>query len=234
VTDLRRVFTTREDTFTERVLPLHHKNRGILTSEGFAFCALADALDVDVVIESGIYLGKSTEIWCRYFQGSTTEVIAMDVKLLPGALSVLEPYDVDLQECDSMQELPRLVDALSGKKMALFIDGPKDMNGKRMAADLLKRPGVQMVGMHDIHRVSRRRSNPSRAWFDAWDCDKFATDEDWFVKRFCYLDLKDTSWDAEQKVRWIPYELVTHRNNGERALGSYGPTIGIGFAEGVL
>ena len=42
-------------------------NGGILDSEALSLVSFCDLYDIDVLIESGIFFGRSTEILCNYF-----------------------------------------------------------------------------------------------------------------------------------------------------------------------
>jgi hypothetical protein len=215
--------------FEERVLPLDWQARGILTSEGFAFCALAAELGADLIIESGIWRGKSTDVWCKFF-ADTARVVAVDQRIPPevsGRLKTTFPdMDLTLRSGDGISLLPQYATGNPGKKIAVFIDGPKGPTAVNLAKKMFELPNVCLVGMHDVHTISRGKSNATRKYLDSWERPGFCTDADWFVRSYCRLDLRDTGWDSDQKVRWVPYELVTPQNNGERRLGSYGPTAG--------
>jgi len=220
--------------FEKRVLPLGSQARGLLTSEAFAFCILAHMHEVDLVLESGIWQGQSTEAWCKFFKGNG-RVVAIDRSIPQSVSTRLESIgcDLTLRSGDGVSLLPQYVDGNKDKTIAVFIDGPKGRQAIDLGLRLLERPNVKMVGIHDVHKISRGKTNSTREYFDSVGYHKFCTDEDWFVKAYCHMDLGDTGWDSEQSIRWIPYELVTPRNNGERRLGSYGPTIGFLLKEDI-
>jgi len=64
--------------------------RSILLSEGLLICAMADLFNVDFFIESGVYEGKSTEVWSRYFAGRDIKILAIDAVIRAGARNRLK------------------------------------------------------------------------------------------------------------------------------------------------
>ena len=65
--ELQNAFSACIGKFEKRVMPNTKISRGILNSEGFAFCALAEELGVDLIVESGVCNGGSTTILGKYF-----------------------------------------------------------------------------------------------------------------------------------------------------------------------
>ena len=61
--------------FKNKVVQVKWRERSILLSEGFAFCVISEMRQADVIIESGIYNGRSTEIWAKYFKDKKIIVI---------------------------------------------------------------------------------------------------------------------------------------------------------------
>jgi hypothetical protein len=228
-TDLPKIFDKALSKYEDRVLPLDWQARGILTSEGLAFCAIAEHLKTDLIIESGIFLGKSTEIWAKYFP--KTRIVALDRQVQQQAVERLSKYrtedrDITIRQGNSMDLLPQYVTGNKDKRISVFIDGPKGYDAVNLAMKILDEPNVQVVAIHDMHIISYGKLNPSRKYMKSFGRSQFYTDDENFVRKYCFLDLKDTGWDTGQNIRWIPYELVTLKNNKERYLGSYGPTMG--------
>src|SRR3990167_490656 len=75
----------------KKILPLVWRPRTVLLSEGFAFCALCELFGIETVIESGVFDGRSTEIWTRFQPHSQKikRIYAIDVKFRPGVFTRL-------------------------------------------------------------------------------------------------------------------------------------------------
>jgi len=85
--------------FMEKGAPVSWQQRSILLSEAFAFCAVCDLCGVNVILESGVYLGRSTEIWANYFPD--IPIFAVDSTLRNAARERLKRYsNVTLLEGD--------------------------------------------------------------------------------------------------------------------------------------
>ncbi len=218
--------------------------RSILMSEGFAFCAVSDLLGVDVVLESGICNGRSTQMWANYFP-SDTPIIAIERNNFKGvAVRRVKSYkNVKLARGDGPAVILSLVPKFSGKKIGIFLDGPKDVPAINFAKKVLPLPNVVLVGIHDMSvtkgrfdrdqpELNRRKGElyhpPGRIEFDKWELGQFLTDEKWFVEEYSWLDKNESGFDAKQKMYWTPYVYVG-TGGVHRELNSYGPTVGFCF-----
>lgn len=216
-------------SFTVRVMPCEWVPRGILMSEGFAFCAMCDLYRITSVIESGIYNGKSTLIWSKYFHtemprmdpvSKRTIVTAVDLVLREEALQRLKDRGVTLIRGDGNSQLPALVQAQPDERIALFIDGLKSHEAVDLAKKCFAFPQVIFAAFHDANKAST-----TRKYLEAWDQDKFYTDDEWFVERFKFLDKNESQLDVEQGLTWTPYKILPDRDLG----GSYGMTMAFAF-----
>lgn len=234
------------DRFKERVLnSTPWSPRSILMSEGFAFCVISDLLGVDVVLESGVYKARSTQMWANYFP-SDVPIIAIERRNFEGvAVNRLKPYkNVELIRGDGPTVISDLIPKFSNKKIGIFMDGPKDIPALDFAKKMLLLPNVVLVAIHDMsvtkgrfeknHPFGRKRElyfPLGRIEFDKWELGQFLTDEEWFVKEYSCLDKDESQFDSKQKLRWTPYVIIgTERPN--RELNSYGCTIGFAFEWG--
>ena len=207
--------------FKKKVMPHKKISKGILNSEAFAFCALANYFQVDLIIESGIYNGGSTEVWCKYFTRRTfmniTPVTSFDVKILPEAVTRLLPYsNITMTEGDSIKEIPEMINSITNGTIAVFIDGPKNKRGVALAYMCLQFPQVKLVAVHDMCRIFYNQIPCiGRDLMDAMPgVDKFYTDHPEFVNQYKKLDgnFADT-----------PCEKYTYDSGG------YGPTLGLAW-----
>ena len=114
-------------------MPNKKLSRGIMNSEGFAFCALADYYDIDMVIESGICNGGSTIIWGKWFRGEIP-IISLDLKVkFEAAVRTCMFKNVLLRQDDSINIIPKILEMFPDYKIALFIDGPKNERAINLA-----------------------------------------------------------------------------------------------------
>jgi len=240
---LQKQFCVSIDRFKEGVLnSTPWAPRSILMSEGFAFCAVSDMLGVDVVLESGVYNGRSTQIWANYFP-SGVPIIAIDRRnFRETTINRLKSYkNVELTKGDGPNVISDLIPKFSDKKISIFMDGPKDIPALDFAKKVLPLPNVVLVAIHDMsvtigrfeknHPFGRKRElyfPQSRIEFDKWELGQFLTDEEWFVKGYSWLDKDESQFDSKQKLRWTPYVIIG-TDRPDRELNSYGPTVGFAF-----
>lgn len=210
--------------FRKRVMPNEKISKGILNSEAFAFCAFANFLGVEVIIESGVCYGGSTEIWCKYFTKRTMmnvfPVTAVDVDVLAEAIDRLKPYNnVELIGGDSIKILPEIISRITNAKIAVFIDGPKNSRGVELAKQCLAFPQVELVAVHDMCRIFHNNYPcDGRRCMDAWDVSKFYTDDPIFIDDYKFLD----GSFADKPIGKYTY-------NWENSKHGYGPTVGLAW-----
>ena len=208
--------------------------RSILMSEGFAFCAVADFLDVDAIFESGIYNGRSTQMWANYFP-LEVNIVAIDKRdFRRAATNRLAPYkNVTLLRGNGPTELNKLIAKFPEKRIGIFMDGPKGRRGVGFGKEALKKSNVVMVAIHDMSKIKGNEVTDGRPEFETWEMSKFLTEEEWFVKEYSWLDTEESQYDSGQKLTWHPYIIVSGKGKEfDRKLGSYGPTIGFAFSWG--
>ncbi len=181
--------------FKNRVLPISYIKNGILLWEGFAFCALLDLFNIDMIIESGIAGGRSTEIFARYFKGP---IIAIDnadyygLKRFNETKLRLSRYqNVSCLNTDSIFAMPKLISQNPNKSIALFIDGPKGLKAIRLSQRCFAFSNVKFVGIHDQCKDSYHQ-------MDRWEKTFFYTDSHWFIEKYSHLD-RDLSDQSLQK-----------------------------------
>jgi len=211
--------------FMERAANISWQERSVLLSEAFAFCAIGDLFDIDIVMESGIYLGRSTEIWANYFPDKP--IYAVDCKLRKEAKERLQKYgNIILMEGDGPLVLDSLLEKLKDKKIGIFMDGPKGKVAIDWGKEALNQQDVKFFALHDLSM----RKKGVRSYFMELRKETFFTDAKWFVNSYAKLDGNECRWDETQGFKWIPYKYIS--KNGplhHRYLESYGPTIGFAF-----
>lgn len=224
---IRRQCVRSLPRFMERAASVPWQQRSILLSEAFAFCVISDLFDVDIILESGIYLGRSTEIWANYF--SDKQVYAVDHRLREKARERLQGYDnVTLIEEDGPRSLNLLIEKFRDRKIGIFMDGPKGKFAIDWGKEALSQQGVKFFALHDIHKSKKA----VREYFISLNKENFFTDEEWFVDKYSKIDKNESNWDEHQGLKWIPYKFLSKDGRHDRILGSYGCTIGFAFGAG--
>jgi hypothetical protein len=206
--------------FESSVMPLEWLERSILLSEGFAVCAIGDMRNIDMFIESGIYNGRSTQIWAKYFD--SIPVIAIDIVLREETIKRLNEYkNIKLLEGDGVELVRKTINNNPSKRIGVFLDGPKSMAAIALARKIIKHDAVKYVAMHDLCR-----KRESRSIANSWKRIGFYSDEQWFVDKYSFLDKEESQRDSVQHTRWVPGKYLND-DGGDKVLKSYGPTVGI-------
>lgn len=118
------------DKFEKNVLPIEYHRRGILPSEGFVICALTDLHKIDILVESGIANGMSTEIFAKYgipkIIGIERSIKPKEVEMFASTKKRLEKYkNVTIIKGDSFDVLPKIISENKNYRIGVIIDGPK-------------------------------------------------------------------------------------------------------------
>lgn len=151
------------DEYNKIVTPIKNEyvSRSIFFSEGFMLYALTRHFDLDVIIESGIRHGGSTEIWANCFPDR--KVIAMDwgkcwppqdgvgtSKMVEEAMERLKHHkNLEFMIGDSREIIPKLIEKYKDKKVGIFIDGPKGQVALEMCGEFIQKDNVYFTAMHD-------------------------------------------------------------------------------------
>lgn len=198
------------------------EDRGILNSEMLATCAVAEELGVEVFIESGRWLGQSTEILARYFENKPVLVESIEAFWDENAVHVEKKLggrkNLNLLYGDANTTVPALIKKHKGKKVAILFDGPKGGPAIDIFRLALTYSDDVMVGFfHDMRKPSENMPNGSRGAMELAFPNSFYTDDEDFVKEFGALD------QGCEVALWRPYSI------DGKEIGSYGPTIGLTF-----
>ncbi len=217
-----------ENEFVEKVLPIDCVSRGILPSEGFAFCAYCRQYNIDMIIESGVYNGQSTLIWSKFF-GLNTQIVAVDRELLGQTVKKFNHLDnVIMIKGDGRELLRYLIKVNPASRIAIFIDGPKGEMAIALARKCFESENVFVAAIHDTHKLSFGFQNKTRTIVDSISDFKFHSDDKEFVKKYKYMDRElYLLGEGDEAIYWVPYKLIDRLHDSERSLGSYGPTVSI-------
>ena len=207
--------------FTERVLPNQKLSKGILNSEGFAFCALADYYNISLILESGVANGGSTIIWCKYFPSDCwVKICGFDISLPEAALSLSNKYtNLQLVEVDSTKIFRILLHCTPQERVAIFIDGPKGERAVDLAKYCYQFPQVKMISIHDMYRAHYGQPLAGRLalqqWIDKENLQSFYTDKPWFYEAYGNMDVDNDGQPLQPHSKYVCEEY-----------GGYGPTVG--------
>jgi len=160
--------------FKKRCLPMGYHAAGVWYSEGLALASAAVLAKVDVILESGTAGGQSTELLARFFEGSPLQIFTIDLggKAAEANLTATKKRlarftQVHFIQGDGNIEVPKLIKKFSGKRVGVFVDGPKAWWAVKLCmASIKSSSDVKYCSMHDI--------SPS-----AWGAEFAAAVEDW-------------------------------------------------------
>jgi len=153
-------------TLTERLKTccigqLKARGDSITWFEAMSILAAAHIKKIDVLIESGVASGFSSEIWGRFYTGSPVKIYSIDknsegLNDNEAARKRLAPYpNVQFIEGDSLNEIPKILERHRGQRIGVFIDGPKTHLAARLALEVIEQStDVQFVGVHDVANYS--------------------------------------------------------------------------------
>jgi len=203
------------------------EERGILNSEMLLICAMISAMGINIIIESGRYRGRSTEILAKFFQDTNVKIISIELLKDENADYVekkLQSYkNVKLLYGDTNIVLPKII-FREKKSMAILFDGPK---GKE-AIDLFKRllsinSNIKVGFFHDMRKALNDLPNPSRNNMEKSIFNRiFFSDDNDYVQNFKEFDEGLTFYEDEiTEHSWRPYK------KGEKHSSSYGPTVAV-------
>jgi len=135
---------------------------GVGHSDEIALLTAMDFMKVDVILESGTAGGRSTELMARFFQDTNVQITTVDVgkqdvggrcaRKVADTHERLRPFsNVKALIGDSSLVFETLLRESQGKRVGLFIDGPKGLPAVRLCMNMLKLfTNVQVCLFHDV------------------------------------------------------------------------------------
>jgi len=147
-------FTPHVEPFKEVINNTWLTPRGVMFSEGFALVSLIRHLDIDLMIESGVAYGGSTEIMAQFTNKPIMAIDTFDAypdsyKYVKHRMSKYN--NVILIQGDSHEKIPEILRSFKNKKIGLFIDGPKGMEAVEMAHKIyFGDDRIKFICIHDI------------------------------------------------------------------------------------
>ncbi len=194
--------------YEKSVRDVSPRNGCMLKAENFCFCCMCELYSVDVIIETGVFFGASTEMFARYFEGSETEIHAIDISWPDGLQEKLQSYkNIKETYCaDGTQKILELITKFKDKKIAVFIDGPKGEQQLSLAKKIIN--SVEFVALHDVGReycmytAEPQVEVETHDNFVEWDRSMFITTEDWFANKYSHMNIEQLRWLQKKDTRW--------------------------------
>lgn len=186
------------DSYSEKVANIPPVDGCMLKSENFCFVALCKMFDIDVIIESGLYFGASTQMFCEYFPSK--KIYTIDTEVLDSATQTLDKYDnIVIREGNGHQLLPEIIQSIDkSKKIAVFIDGPKGREQFTLARSVVDK--VAFVALHDVGEeycsISPEYGITRETYenFISWDDSIILTTDDWYSDKYAHMNKKQLKW----------------------------------------
>lgn len=136
--------TPMEFLAVARTVP--YQPKGIFYSEVFLFISACQEEGVDLVIESGVKHGISTQILARLFPDALISIDRL--------FEIVPPPGAQFLIGDACVAIPELIARYTDKRIGILIDGPKGERALRLKNVCLGHPNVRVVAIHDIARGS--------------------------------------------------------------------------------
>lgn len=200
-----------------------YEERGILHSEMLAVCGVSAAMGADVVIESGRCRGQSTLVLAKFFKGTKTKVVSIELEKDENAAFAeerLRPYGhVELLYGPAAAHLPEILGRFPGKKVTLLLDGPKGLEAIALARTaMVNSPEIMATFIHDM-----RIDQPQRKAVMEEPFRTFFTDDPAYVREFGNLDEACLPRQGQGITMhtWRPFM------KGNDKIPAYGPTLAV-------
>lgn len=132
-----------------------------IPTESFALVSAAITAEVDIIIESGTAYGSNTEMMAQFFDDRPhMQIYSVDNCCRYGSKQCKQtakrlkkfPNVKCLYPEDSLKTIPKLVTANKGKRIGIFVDGPKARKAVTFCQQLIQSSAdVKFCGIHDMH-----------------------------------------------------------------------------------
>lgn len=147
-----------ENRFIEKIKDITWKPKGLFFTEGLLFCAMCELLEIDLIIESGVRNGVSTEIWLKYFN-SDIEVCSIDIMDhtddVEAAINRLNNYDNVTFHIGDGAELVKGLSSATSKNVGILFDGPKSMPAITCLKECAEIDNVKFGAIHDMGQTAK-------------------------------------------------------------------------------
>ena len=205
IVEMFKTYSIQHQRQFEKLHDVSFFDQGISLKSGFAVCLFAEMLGIDVIVESGIAVGTSTEIFATYFKDKDIQHIGVDYTdpgfsadegknhvwtsnvIFKETCKRLEHFGIQFIEGDSFVEIPKIFEKNNGfqdKRVLLCIDGPKENSQLQLMDDLFtKFPSIVLAGCDDVggkQKSSLYKKVSRKDIFLDYNKSLFVTDETWF------------------------------------------------------
>ena len=191
------------DSYHDATKDLIYQAKGLRFCQGLPLCALIDYYDIDLMIESGVCRGMSTEIICSYTKDKPVHHVAIDIDhygkgVFQSAIDRLQPQYPRLKflSGDSKLLLPQVIEANKHLNIAYLIDGPKFGPAIEIARKCMEYDNVKFGAFDDATKETGYH------FVDKMDSCFFYTDEKWYYEKYGWLD--DVKHDTYSKTEKDP------------------------------
>tara|TARA_R100000808_G_scaffold7892_1_gene22644 strand:+ start:3082 stop:3777 length:696 start_codon:yes stop_codon:yes gene_type:complete len=191
--------------------------RGIMFSEGFALVSLMKHFDIDLMIESGVAYGGSTEMMALATQKPIVGIdtfTCYDDSYVYAKNRLAKYKNVLLIKGDSFDKLPGILNTFTGNKIGIFIDGPKGEMAIDMSRQLYEGDHrIKFICIHDLCHGTPEAEKCARI-FD----DIIFTDE-------------PAGYFAEAREQIDSHMLKINKQLCEESKSSLNPAQGLGYLQ---
>ncbi len=197
INTLREYWHNNKDKHESIINNLTYYQHGIWFTEAFLFCSINDLLNVELVIESGTAYGQSTEIFAKYLE---QDIITIDDNHLYNQFEItkhrLSNYsNIRCIKGYSPEIIPILVEENKGKRIAVFIDGPKGAKAINLGRSLSTYANIISIGYHDMNPIALNDGDGKQIFCS--QCIDFVNEG------YSYLNKKIIEMDSAQK-KFLP------------------------------
>ena len=125
----------------------------MLRAENFCFCVICKMFNIDIIIESGLCHGSSTEMFAKYFNDK--KIYSIDTEIIDSTKRYLSRYDnIEILKGNGLNLVEQIISENKGSRIAVFIDGPQGNDQLVLAKRVIN--DVEFVALHDVGKVFSR------------------------------------------------------------------------------
>ncbi len=146
------------DSFKDNCLNFPYEERGVTNIEAFYWWSLVGAFKPDIIIESGVYKGRSTHFLCqaqKYFNVPTFFAYDRSNEHEAYVRNKLKIYDFKYKICDGVNAIEKVCKKYNKSKILFIVDGPKSGEPfKRILRAAFSCPNFCAIGVHDCYEFN--------------------------------------------------------------------------------
>jgi len=217
------------DAFKMSLIDHKFQTSGIFYAEAYAFLCMCKLYNIDLIVESGMSRGNSTEIFLKNFKGNIITCEHRHEAEHDEVVKRLSTYEnfkgVYFEK--SQTALKKIIEENPNKNIALFIDGPKNLEAANLVRHYFNYSNVAFAGIHDVaNPITKKR--PDYGFMSNFGHQHIlSTDETHHRDLYGYLD--ETISDSNGAWIYNDSGISQHSNDPYAILKRFpkGPGIGI-------